>query len=549
MRLTIVSAFSVLALASLGLATHSGLADPSLTSPQAGFGPSPGFVNIAKPKVVAISMFKNGYAFVTREISLVNGEANVVEVPQASLGTLWFWSDKGALESVTSVDELNEKKVVQPVASFAQALEQNVGCTVTVDTVNGTLDGKILGAVGEVLILERNGGTTAISKSAIRSVTSNDSKFKWTSESVQPQPRRYYRIKMKGKPSSVQMMSLERGVTWSPGYAIDISDPKKLQVIAKATLLNDLTDLDSVEARLITGFPNLEFKDILEPLTSQMPLDQWVNTMSPGGSGGFGGGARNRRSEAMTQNAYMPGGAARDADWSGVPQAGGSGQAIGDLFFYDVKGLSLKKGSRVYQTLFRAESDYEHIYCWDIEDLIANNVEYRQIPPGQEKLPEDVWHALKFKNSANQPLTTAPVSILSNGELIGQSQTSYVPTGADAEIRINKSLDIRCEWFEEELSRERGAIKRYDNWPLYDLVRIKGTLEINNMKSEKVKMAVNKQFTGEIQSKSAEATVKKTVKSLREVNPGGTLTWVLSVDAGKKQTLNYEYTVYVRSQT
>jgi hypothetical protein len=80
-------------------------------------------------------------------------------------------------------------------------------------------------------------------------------------------------------------------------------------------------------------------------------------------------------------------------------------------------------------------------------------------------------------------------------------------------------------------------------------VRIKGTLEIHNMKPEKVKMAVNKQFTGEVQSKTDEATVKKTVKSLREVNPGGTLSWVLSVDAGKKQALNYEYTVYVRSQT
>lgn len=116
MRLTIVSVVSVLALASIGLASQSG---------SASFG---GGTPIATPKVVAISMFKNGYAFVTREISLFNGEANVVEVPQASLGTLWFWSDKGALESVTSVDELNEKKVTRPVASFAQALEQNVGC-------------------------------------------------------------------------------------------------------------------------------------------------------------------------------------------------------------------------------------------------------------------------------------------------------------------------------------------------------------------------------------------------------------------------------------
>ena len=63
------------------------------------------------PEVVSVSMFKNGFAFITRKITIKDGEANIVEVPRASLGTLWFWTPEGEIQNISTAEEESKKKV------------------------------------------------------------------------------------------------------------------------------------------------------------------------------------------------------------------------------------------------------------------------------------------------------------------------------------------------------------------------------------------------------------------------------------------------------
>src|ERR1700722_11265477 len=50
-----------------------------------------------QPTIVAASVFKNGFAVVTREIDVPGaGEYSVSEIPQSSLGTLWFSATSGS---------------------------------------------------------------------------------------------------------------------------------------------------------------------------------------------------------------------------------------------------------------------------------------------------------------------------------------------------------------------------------------------------------------------------------------------------------------------
>lgn len=505
------------------------------------------------PKVASISLFKNGYAYVTREIAVKDGIANVVEIPQASLGTLWFWTEGGNLESITSDEQLNKKTDIVPIETIAQLLESNVGKSVVVEARNPnlttiTLEGKIVSASGDLVIFDVKGEKIAITKGAIHTIRSSEPGFAVTLSRTSESNQRYYRIKVSGKAKSVMMMSLERGASWAPAYAIDTTDPKKLTLVARATLLNDLTNFDAIPTRLITGFPNLQFKDILEPLTAQMSLDQWLGYLSieprSTSGGGFGGGQRR---DMMAQNAYSAV-AAPAPDWSGVPTNGGNGEKIGDLFFYDFGALTLKKNARVMQTLFRTESTYEHIYCWDIEDGVTNNAEYRPTDVNQPVRAEEVWHALKFKNTSGQPLTTGPASVYEKGQMIGQSQTSYVPRGADAELRINKALDISPEQTEEEVTRERGAIKNPAGYPIFDLVTVRGTLVVKNQKTESAKLVIKKDFTGELVEAEKTPTIAKTAKGLRDVNPRGKLTWTETVPGGESVTIKYTYKLYVRTQ-
>jgi hypothetical protein len=498
---------------------------------------------MTSPEVISVSMFKNGFAFITRKISIKDGQANIVEVPRASLGTLWFWSPEGEIQNISTAEDISKKKQDVNLQNFDQLVTNNVGKTIYVESnTSAPLEGKIKSADGEILVLETANGNVVIQKSMIKVMRTQDSGFTWKQTVETTTEEKYYRIKTDKKAKEVMMMSLERGVTWAPGYAVDITNPDKLTLSSKATVLNDLLDLKNVPARLITGFPNMQFKDILDPFTSNMTGDQWLNTLSTAGNfrepAGFRGGGQGGM---MGQNAYAPM-MDKDVNWGGNSNGDVGGEQISDLFFYDLPKFESKKGSRQYQNLFRFDAEYKHIYTWDIDDQVDVNGNYKPATAIGET--QDVWHTIKFKNGASKPLTTAPATIFNKGELIGQTMMNYCTADGDCDVKINKALDVRADASEEEVSRERGAIKdRYNN-PRFDLVTVKGTLLVLDGRKDKVQMTITKNLTGEVISNTGNPVVTKTTRGLRQVNTTSKLTWKPEVKNGEKLTLE-SYKLYV----
>jgi hypothetical protein len=207
---------------------------------------------MTSPEVISVSMFKNGFAFITRKISIKDGQANIVEVPRASLGTLWFWSPEGEIQNISTAEDISKKKQDVNLQNFDQLVTNNVGKTIYVESnTSAPLEGKIKSADGEILVLETANGNVVIQKSMIKVMRTQDSGFTWKQTVETTTEEKYYRIKTDKKAKEVMMMSLERGVTWAPGYAVDITNPDKLTLSSKATVLNDLLDLKNVPARLI----------------------------------------------------------------------------------------------------------------------------------------------------------------------------------------------------------------------------------------------------------------------------------------------------------
>jgi hypothetical protein len=219
------------------------------------------------------------------------------------------------------------------------------------------------------------------------------------------------------------------------------------------------------------------------------------------------------------------------------------GQQVEDLFFYKQPDLTLKKGERSYIVLFDMEAPYQDLYTWDQVDSTRNNVEYQPVPEG----PGDVWHELTFTNTSGQPFTTAVATTMRDGEVIGQDTMHYVSPKAKAELRITKALDIRAEAAEEEVTRQREALKRTPNSSAYDEVTLKGTLAITNSKSQEVKLRIRKDFTGELVSSDDNPESTKTVKGLIQINPTGRLVWNLTLKPGEKRKITYTYKLYVRA--
>lgn len=482
--------------------------------------------------IVAASLFKNGYSVVVREAPLVNGEAVITDIPKPALGTLWITATAG----VTLLEVVNGTEAIKGEAkagSLDEMLVMNEGKSVTLQVNQmGSLQGTLLSATGTVVIMDTVGGIQAVHKNAIQWMTG--SKLVWSKETETQ--RRVLRVKAKDKTAGkVILIGLERGMTWAPAYSIDISDPKKLSIVGKATILNDLGDLGGVEVRLITGFPNVPFAGTSDPLTSGHTVDQFVGQLMALGAPQDA----MARPGAMSQNAMR-----RDRmqefdeafQISSLP-----GMTAEDLFFYRQPSVSLKKGERGYFVLFKHEAAYEHLYTWSIPDTLPED---NRPVPSSETIG-DVWHALKFKNGSAMPWTTAPATVFKNGEILGQDESRYTAIGADALIKITKALEVRADQSEAEESRERGALKVYSSNPTHDLVTVKGTLEVQNRKSEAIKMKITKDVTGEVIASTGEAKVAKTAKGLRDVNASARIEWTPTVEAGKTVTLTYTYKVYV----
>ncbi|MFN3685050.1 MAG: hypothetical protein ACK41F_14105, partial [Fimbriimonadaceae bacterium] len=155
-------------------------------------------------RVVAASLFKNGYAVVVREIPVTDGKATVGEVPRASLGTLWFVPAEGArLRSVVST--VVKSKSTMPVSSLEEVLAANVGQTVQVafatedPALGKSQTGRIISAEGQLLVLRTSAGTVAVPKGGIRSVLSASGSLKWQKEVETT--KRVVRIETEGGPS------------------------------------------------------------------------------------------------------------------------------------------------------------------------------------------------------------------------------------------------------------------------------------------------------------------------------------------------------------
>ncbi len=119
---------------------------------------------------------------------------------------------------------------------------------------------------GQFILLQTDDGTLALDPYRVWSVQFADAEV---AQSFLREIEQVQLVANLATPSRGDWLSvsyLAKGITWAPSYLIDISDPKQARLSAKALIINEAEDLDSAHVDLITGFPNLQFADILSPV-------------------------------------------------------------------------------------------------------------------------------------------------------------------------------------------------------------------------------------------------------------------------------------------
>ena len=519
--------------------------------------PSLAFMLLAPPvpapptaRLVGASLFKNGFAVTQRLVDVPRpGTTTVVPIPQGAMGTLWFTPSEGlTLDSVVVENEAGAASTT-PLGSLEAILLANVGRTATLTTIETTaatsttkVTGRIVSAAGSIVVVDAGTGVRAIVKASVVGVEGKGLRSTGEGPAFS---HRVMRLRTLGKPGRVSIVALERGLTWTPAYAVNLQpDGKTLVLVAKATVSNDLERLSGLDCRFVTGFPNLPFMDTLDPLVSYLMA-------TPAGfpGGGFGGGGMGGGGFGGQQMAAARSVGYNEADRTLAANAQApDGESLGELFFYHRPGVSVDVGGRAAYTLFRTTAPYDTVYTWDLVDPAPGGSSFqpRVLPPGAPS-PEEVWQTLCFANTAKLPLTTGPATTFSEGQIIGQDTLRYASPGQTVELRVTRSLDLSPDFLEEETARERGFVKRPDNYPIYDRVTVRGTLTLVNRKAKAVKVRIRRPFTGEWLSGDGAPVVTTTAAGLRQPNPTGLAEWAKTVEPGATLKLTYSTRLLVNS--
>ena len=541
------------ALAVFPLAAHPAMAGDGVTP-----------VNIR-----SVSLFKNGLAFVVSAATLPadSRTVNIGQLPIPSFGTFWvsYPADAHVQGLVSSLNE-TEKRL--PAVSIGQLLRANPGRKVVVHAGDRDIEGAILPppagddpslimnpyvmspreasgplpAGTDVLMIRTERGITAINASSVIRAEFADHDITATQPYRFKSPSVRLQLAEPAGGETVTVSCLVHGITWVPGYLIDLTDPKNANVSAHAEIINELADLNDVALQLVTGFPSAKFSDIQSPVAMSQDLAGFLRSLAAGGTVPIQGG-RMTSQMLMTNSAAVFGSDALAPAPAYATAA--EGTAAEDLFFYPVKNFTLRKDETAWIPLFTAEMPYRHIYTWKIGDYLDEQDHYRApAEGGGEKNPEEVWHACRLTNTLKMPLTTAAAEFMTGGTFTGQDVCYYTPAGTETTIRINKALNIIAEQAEFEVERKRDAsvVHGYH----YDLVKLRGELKLRSRVDRQVNVEVTKECSGDVLESAPAARDVKTARGMKQVNARHVLTWVVALGSGEERTVTYQYQVLFR---
>ncbi|MFH1740276.1 MAG: hypothetical protein ABIH23_14805, partial [bacterium] len=361
---------------------------------------------------VHIAMFKNGVGLVVAHIELPapTGQYRVSPLPDATLGSFWVsWPDSLELTGIKATQAETMKRI--PAASVQELLEANIGQTVDVRIQDVWHRVKILDIPkrhdepillprpekaipppppqprGDLVLLEDSMGIRGVPRDKVQELRfdSGDSHYlldRPMQENVLEFASRPLKEKARqDEPLVVSITYLAKGIAWSPSYVVDISKDDKATISAKSVIVNDLIPLEGADVELIAGYPHIQFENAPSSF-SLTPFEQIMERLSRRESPPQPYIARNVFVQSVRYDKPMP-------SVPSMPTTPVLGESAEDLYFYELKSVTLKKGERGYHPLFAGEIPYEHQYTWSIPDYINPEEPYRRNEQTEDR--QVVW--------------------------------------------------------------------------------------------------------------------------------------------------------------
>ena len=498
---------------------------------------------LARMPVKEVTVFKDGHAFLLHGGRMpVDETGNVVMdyLPNPVIGTFWPFSsdDKAKLSSVTA----SQRKVLvdRTALHLKELVEANAGAEVLVtetapaspvpykavildvparsgeelEATDAPYSGEKLSQRGGVVLLKTASGVKVVNLDRILDIS-----FTGTYKSVLPgeEMRNLLTLKLDWpsqkprKEAEVGLLYLQRGIRWIPNYKVVLDGKGKATVTLQATMINEIADLEDVTAHLVIGVPTFAFAGTTDPISLQQTVAQLSSHFRTDAQTGYGFANAIMTQQALggddlrtrTENESRP-----PADFG--PEVAESGKNE-DLFVFTVKHVTLGKGQRMVFTVAEFSLKYKDVYTLDIPFTPPMEI-WRNVNGGRQtelarllNAPK-VQHKVRLFNGSEFPLTTAPALILRDERILAQGLMTYTAPGADTDLGITASVDIRVKKTDSETKRvPNAATFQGDQYGRIDLA---GTITLTSFRDAAVEVEVTRHVLGNVESAGNKGTIE-----------------------------------------
>jgi hypothetical protein len=325
-----------------------------------------------------------------------------------------------------------------------------------------------------------------------------------------------------------------------------LQDDKTAQITMQAVLVNDAEDLKDTDLFFVVGVPNFAYSNVPSPMALQQSLLEFMQAASR--KDDMSARYSNAIAGQMTMGAPIGG-----LDQEAVPSFAATTEELKgaqeeDLFLYSRKNVTLARGERATYNVFSETVNYEHIYEWNLEDqprVDGFGIAQNNLNSGSDRGTKDnIWHALRLKNTTKFPWTSAPTMVISGTKPLSQDTVPYTPKGATSSLKLTVATDIRASHEENEVERQKD-LQRRRNYN-YDQVTVEGTLTIKNYKSKEVRLSIADRVRGTVESQTDDGKAAKLAEAIAVDNPLSRLTWEVTLKAGEEKIIKYRYKVWLR---
>ena len=466
-------------------------------------------------------------------------------LPRALYGTFWFNADGNEVSSIRATsDTVLTKRTAFSVFDILRANRQK---SVTLDLSYSNQDlhvvQGIIDTVSEDGTMVRLKTVTFGTESGFRMIPlmyirevrlDNSAQFNLLDKQVVD--ALHLTFKNPKTPQPLNIMYLQNGLGWMPEYLVEMTDAKNARIILRGVCFNKTNeDIENTDVYFAVGVPNFKNDN---KLSSLVPGLRYNDNSDYGSS----------MSNMIVSQQGPSYNRARQNDYTDEPANvnAANGEQQQDLFFYNLKNLTIRKGERISYDLMTMTVPLTHVHRIQMN----KNDHDKPLASGQDAGFENrttATHLITFPNKTDKPLTTA-TALLVNAEKqptqpLSQDLLKYTPSGGKGSLVVTTTPDVLAEENYVEVSRQNKA--QSIRGRQYDVVRVKGQIAVKNYKKEPVSMEIYKTIEGIMDKSSVTWEMTNTKDAKSYPNSVNNITWKFDLQAGEGKTIVFEYDVLV----